>query len=253
MKNQYSFKYSASPFYHSVLYGNWDIVKLLIFKSSMQLNKRRLGHAFYFGIFEHISFTLGFINERKIDLLEPIGPGGRNALQHACSNGWIKSVKALLELHKSKGIKVDNLSNAHKSLFYMACKSQNVELVMFILENYYHDKLSMRFKLESIEMTIFHIACKIGSYEVVKTTKNYFSRNPDFDIDGRDSIGMTPFGYACRRNDDDKIIELFLMDIKLDAVSAIDYRGMSSIHVASQWGHLKFLARVRRTLALRIV
>lgn len=114
------------------------------------------------------------------------------------------------------------------SLFTFACKSRNIELVKFLLEdsrldpnksdengntplhimcdaikNYHRALIVIRLLLEddrvdpnkqnNRKQTAFHIACKRGRYGIIKI----FIEDGRIDINKADSYGFTPFYVAC--------------------------------------------------------
>ena len=83
-----------------------------------------------------------------------------------------------------------------------------------------------------------HLACKKGHYQTVETLLNH-----GYNVNGRDSHGITPLMYACLHGHTD-IVRLLLS--KGADVNMQDHNGWSALMAASKDGHTDVIPHIDR-------
>ena len=139
---------------------------------------------------------------------------GRTALHFACLNGDVKLFEWLLS---HPDIDVNAIDNDGKTALHILCKNDQVEkqkhqlqILQTLIKNAKNLKLNFNVKtklvdLDYVERTPFHLACKYGTYDVVKLLMENVE-HCGIDINAEDGFGWT--GLYWTRDRDKKFERL---------------------------------------------
>lgn len=128
-----------------------------------------------------------------------------NGLQAACAKGNIKIVKLFKEKYGIEEFKTK--TNDGDNCFLLACGSGNLKLVKYILESSTDEqKIQFLQSTNNIQNNCFHEAAKYNKHGIFKYLFELKTKFKEASIDNakilkkRNSVGLTPFLYACRAN-----------------------------------------------------
>lgn len=139
---------------------------------------------------------------------------------------WFTSVKNYqlnsIKKYLQSGQDINAENDDGMTALHIACRSNNLELVKFLVDN----KASINHQPEGYEITPLMTACSYGHMDIVK----YLVEECNAKLNLRDSYGYTALMMACERGNLDLII--YLLDNKNIDVNIKNIHGHSAIVLA---------------------
>jgi ankyrin repeat protein len=238
------FAYRQTPLHIACLEGHYEIVKLLLQRSDLDVN--------IVDQFGRTSFQLACLRGQKEIVKLLLQRAGLdinyaaifhdNPFQKACLDGKEEIVKLLLQ---RRDLDVNIVDQFGQTPFQLACSRGQKEIVELLLQR---RDLDVNI-VDQFGRTPFQLACSRGQKEIVEL----LLQRRDLNINIKDRDGSTPFHRACSWHKEE-IVKLLLQRSDLD-VNIVDQFGQTPFQRSCSEGRKEIIELLlqRRDLDVNIV
>ena len=240
---QYSINYIKNPLHYAVADSNIGVVQLLI-KSGIDLDMRNpiewtsMHYACAFGNIEMVQLLI-----KHNQTFDPTSrtQKGNTIFHHAVQNSNLQVLELILD-----AFRFDDVRNEYGwKILHVAAEHGTKETIEFLIKS--RHKLGINIEERTTKgSTILHLACWCRDMEIVNLVlKALQGINSNIDFDTQNEDQETPLHYACKNKSSD--VALRLLQRFPNKIHVLGVNGISVLHYACQYGHLKLLKHIFRS------
>ena len=164
------------------------------------------------------------------------------AFHLACESDNVEAVKWILaNLKENSGFDLNARNDSRRTAFHTACNMNKTEIVKILLDfTKENDTIDLNARC-NYERTAFHLACRHGNTKTVNMILAFSKENGAIDLNARDDNGWTPLHMSCYW-DQAEIVQLILDFSKENGgidLNARDEDGETAFHLARGYGNMK--------------
>ena len=171
------------------------------------------------------------------------------AFHLACESDNVEAVKWILaNLKEHSGFDLNARDDSRRTAFHIACSMNKTEIAKILLDfSKENDTIDLNARC-NYERTAFHLACRHGNTKTVNMILAFSKENGAIDLNARDDNGWTPLHMSCYW-DQAEIVQLILDFSKENGgidLNARDEDGETAFHLARGYGNMKTVKLFKR-------